>query len=84
MLADDISKELNTINAWLSQVHQDAAQLVAMDDPQLVGAEGMRLGSEMDMLARKVLNGDTGTAEKGVASIAAQIQQLATMDVTRH
>ena len=83
-LADDISKELNTINAWLSQVHQDAAQLVAMDDPQLVLAEGKRLRSEMDTLARKVLNGDTGTAEKGVASIAAQIQQLATMDVTRY
>ncbi len=88
MLADAISTELNTINAWLSQVQQDASQLVALDDPHLVLAEGKRLGSDMDTLARMVLNGGidphTGTAEKGVASIADQIQQLATMDVTRY
>ncbi len=85
--ADDISTEFNTINAWLRQVQQDARQLVAMDDPHLVLAEGKRLRSEMDTLAREVLNGsidpNTGTAEKGVASIADQIQQLVTMDVTR-
>ena len=59
-----------------------------MDDPHLVPAEGNRLRSEMDTLAGEVLNGsidpNTGTAENGVARIAAQIQQLAIMDVTRY
>jgi hypothetical protein len=86
--ADDISTEFNTINTWLRQVQQDARQLVAMDDPHLVLPEGKRLRSEMDTLAREVLNGsidpNTGTAERGVASIADQIQQLVTMDVTRY
>ncbi len=87
-LAENISAEFNTINAWLRQVQQDARQLVAMDDPHLVLADGNRLRSEMDTLAGEVLNGgidpNTGTAENGVAYIAAQIQQLAIMDVTRY
>ena len=87
-LAKDISTEFNTINAWLRQVQQDARQLVAMDDPHLVLAEGKRLRSEMETLVGAVLNGsidpNTGTAENGVARIAAQIQQLAIMDVTRY
>ena len=87
-LADAISKELNTIDAWLKLVQRNARQLIALDDPHLVLAEGNRLRGEMDTLARMVLNGgidpNTGTAEKGVVSITDQIQQLAIMDVTRY
>ena len=87
-LAADISKELNTIDAWLKLVQRDVRQLITLDDPHLVLSEGNRLRGEMDTLARMVLNGgidpNTGKAEKGVVSITNQIQQLATMDVTRY
>ncbi len=70
-LADDISKELNTIDARLKLVQRDVRQLIALDDPHLMLAEGNRLRGEMDTLARMVLNGgidpNTGKAEKGVA-----------------
>ena len=72
----------------LRQVQQDTRQLIAMDDLHVMIAGGKRLCGEMDTLATRVLNGgvdpSTGTAEKGVGSIAEQIQQLATTDVTRY
>jgi TIR domain len=87
-LANSISTEFNTINAWLKQMQQDARRLVAMDDSHLVLPEGNQLRSEMDTLAGQVLNGsidpNTGTDVKGVVSIAADIERLATMDVTRY
>ena len=87
-LANALSTELNIINAWLRQVQQDARQLIAMDDLHLMMVGEKRLYGEMYTLATKVLNGgvdpNTRTAEKGAGSIAEQIQQLATMDVTRY
>ncbi len=72
----------------MRQVQQDARQLIVIDDLHLVMSGGKRLCREMYTLATKVLNGgvdpNTGTAEKGVGSIAEQVQQLATMDVTRY
>ena len=69
-------------------MQQDARRLVAMDDSHLVLPEGNQLRSEMDTLAGQVLNGsidpNTGTDVKGVVSIAADIERLATMDVTRY
>ncbi len=87
-LADQISTELNAIYAWLEQAQVEARQLVAMNDSHLVLPEGKRLRAELDALVSKISNGSTapttGPAEKGVAAIADQIQQLATMDVTRY
>jgi len=87
-LANALNTELNIINAWLRQVQQDARQLIAMDDLHLMMVGEKRLSDEMYTLATKVLNGgvdpNAGTAEKGAGSIAEQIQQLATMDVTRY
>jgi len=72
----------------LGQIHQDARQLVALDNPRLVQDEGIRLRDEINSLVTRVLNGGsdpgTGRAEKGVTAIAEQIQQLATMDITRY
>lgn len=87
-LADGISTELNSINAWLRQMQQDAKQLVAMDDEHLMLIEGKRLRTEVDTLARDVLTGGivstTGRTEPGVVSITSQIQQLAIMDVSHY
>jgi eukaryotic-like serine/threonine-protein kinase len=86
--ADEISTELDVINAWLQQMRLDARQLVALDNPHLVQGVGIRLRDEINSLATRVLNGGsdpgTGRAEKGVTSIAEQIRQLATMDITRY
>ncbi|HKF37148.1 MAG TPA: hypothetical protein VKB35_09630, partial [Ktedonobacteraceae bacterium] len=86
--AGEISTELDVINAWLEHIHQDARQLVALDNPHLVEDEGIHLRGEISALAMRVLNGGsdpgTGRAEKGAAAIAGQIQQLATMDITRY
>jgi len=72
----------------LGQIQHDARQLVALDNPHLVQNEGIRLSGEINSLATRVLNGgsdpSTGRAEKGVTAIAGQIQQLATMDITRY
>ena len=86
--AGEISIEFNVINAWLGQILHDARQLVALDNPHLVQNEGIRLRGEINSLATRVLNGgsdpSTGRAEKGVTAVAEQIQQLATMDITRY
>jgi len=86
--ADAISMELDVINAWLVQVHQDARKLVVLNNSQLMLAEGIGLRVEMNSLATRVLQGDidrsTSRAEKGVTTIARQIQQLASMDITRY
>jgi serine/threonine protein kinase len=86
--AGEISTEFDVINAWLGQIHQDARQLVALDNPHLVQDQGIRLRGEIHSLATRVLNGgiDPGTAraENGVTAISEQIQQLATMDITRY
>lgn len=87
-MARSISSELNTINAWLVQVRNDAEQLLAMSNAQLMQTQGENLRSKMDTLATKCLSGGTdaasGMLDKGVVSIIGQIQQLATMDVTRY
>jgi hypothetical protein len=53
--ADEISTKLDVINAWLGQIHQDARQLVALDNPHLVQDEGIRLRGEIDSLATRCL-----------------------------
>lgn len=87
-LANEISPEINSINALLVQVQYDARHLVALDDSHLTMTEGKSLRNDMDMLARIVLNGGidpgTGKALKGVISVADQIQQLSTMDISRY
>ena len=86
--AGEISAELDVIHAWLEQIHQEAKQLVALDNPQLVQDEGIRLRGEINSLVTRGLNGGsdpgTGRAEKGVTAIAEQIQQLTSMDITRY
>jgi len=87
-MARSISSELNTISAWLAQVRDDAEQLLALSNAQLMQTQGENLRSKMDSLATKCLSGGTdpasGMLDKGVVSIIGQIQQLATMDVTRY
>jgi eukaryotic-like serine/threonine-protein kinase len=87
-LASQIGTELNTLNEWLTELQNDARQLIAMDNTQLMQTKGQNLRNEIDTLATNVLSGGTdagtGALVKGVASIADQIQQLANLDVMRY
>ena len=49
--------ELDVINAWLGQIHQDARKLVTLNNSQLVLAEGIGLRDEINLLATMVLDG---------------------------
>ena len=84
-LAVQVSTELNTINALLSQMHGDAQRLVEMDNTQLTQSNGLGLRSEMDALATRILSGGndptTGEAQPGVAHISDQMRQLANFDI---
>ena len=55
--ADAISMELDVINAWLEQIHQDTRKLVTLNNSQLMLAEGIGLRDEMYSLATRVLQG---------------------------
>ncbi|HEY3993209.1 MAG TPA: hypothetical protein VGM01_10060, partial [Ktedonobacteraceae bacterium] len=84
-MATQIGTELNTLNAWLQELQSDARALLAMDDIQLVQANGQAKRSAMNALATSVLSGGTdpttGMSDKGAANISDQIQQLATLDI---
>lgn len=87
-LATQIDTELNMLNEWLKQVQSDARQLIALDNAQLMQTDGQNMRSEIETLATNVLSGGTdsttGMLVPGAASIADQIQQVATMDVMRY
>ncbi len=55
--ADAISMELDVINSWLEQIHQDTRKLVTLNNSQLMLAEGIDLRDEMYSLATRVLHG---------------------------
>ena len=85
-LALQINPELNSIAAWLKTVENDALQLVAMNDTQLVQPAAQNLRSAMSAQATDVLSGgindSTGAQQPGVQAVVSQIQGLAKMDVT--
>ncbi len=84
-LGRQIGSELNTINALMIQLHNDALKLVAMTDAQLTQQNGVGLRTELDALATHILSGGTnattGAQDPGVTQISDQIQQLAILDV---
>lgn len=85
VLATQIGAELNAINSWLQDVQNDARQLLALDDTQLMQANGENMRGVLNMQATSVLSGGVnptnGALIPGAESISEQIQQLATMDV---
>jgi hypothetical protein len=84
-LAIQINNALNNVKARLTQVHQDAAQLVKMDDAHLALPSSLALLNDMATQANYAYigrnNPSTNELEAGVAQIYLDIQRLATFDI---
>lgn len=82
-LAAQVVTELNTLNTWLEEMHNDAMQLLEMNNDQLIQLNGQNKRSALSTLATNVLSGgtdpSTGRAEVGAANVSNQIQQMATL-----
>lgn len=85
-LAIKIDDAINRVQAELQQVHQDAKQLVAMDDTQLLLPSTLAILNDMVTNAQYAFTGQfdpaSGNLQYGVTQIHYAIGQLATMDVS--
>ena len=85
-LATHIDTAINTVQALLEQVHQDAKKLFAMSDAQLVQQPALSLLDDMVTNAQLAFAGQfdaaTGTIQNGVTQIHYAIAMLATMNVS--
>ena len=86
ILADQINSALNNVQASLSAVHTDAAQLVRMNDTQLQQPQAAALLDHLFTDASSTFTGqvdpNTNQVIPGVVQIHYNIQRLATMDIT--
>lgn len=85
-LASHIETRLIQIMKWLEQVHQDARQLAAMTDQQLMQPLALSLLNNMEAAANDAYLGQIDPAtgvlqQEGVVQIASEIQHLASFDV---
>lgn len=81
-----IISTINTVNAWLQQIRQDAKQLVALTDEQLQQQQALALLNDMVMNANNALIGKkdaaTGNTQEGAEWIMQTIESLAIMEIT--
>jgi hypothetical protein len=85
-LATRIDTAINTVQALLEQVHQDAKKLFAMSAAQLMQQSALSLLDDMVTSAQFAFAGQfdasTGTIQNGATQIHYAIAMLATMDVS--
>jgi transcriptional regulator with XRE-family HTH domain len=83
--AGQIEAAINTINAWLEQVRQDARRLIVMTDTQLRQLGALTLLNDLHILATAASSGQTdpvtGNIQKGAEQVAQDVQHLATLDI---
>ena len=74
------------MQAWLTAVHADAAELLHKPVDQIVQPETLPIFNDMFTQAKNAFVGQTdphtGQVKEGVAQIHYEIQSLATFDVT--
>lgn len=87
-LVPTITKEMDSVMAWLKQVRQYAIQLEAMTDTQLHLSDALTKMDEMTSNALAAYSGqlapDTNQIQGGAAQIVYDIQQLATFDISAY
>jgi hypothetical protein len=87
-LAGKISSELDVVQNVLQQVRQDAKQLVAKADKDLLSPKTVPLLDDLVNQAMIAYNGRQGptsnTNQAGVTSIFVQIQQLAQFSIVKY
>ena len=85
-LAISIDTALSKVQALLERVRQDAKQIVAMTDAQLLQPAALSILDDMVKLAQDMFVGSfdpaTGQIANGVTQIHYAIQRLATLEVT--
>lgn len=85
-LATRIDTAINTVQALLEKVHQDAKTLLAMSSAQLMQQPALSLLNDMVTNAQLAYTGQfdatTGSIQNGVTQIHYAISMLATMNVT--
>lgn len=83
-----ITAALNNVRAWLQQVRADARQLAQMSDAQLLQPAALSLINDMITAASGAYAGQvdpaTGQMREGAVWIHAQLQSLATLDITAY
>jgi transcriptional regulator with XRE-family HTH domain len=81
-----IISAINTVNAWLQQIRQDAKQLAAMTDEQFQQQKASALLNDMVTNANNALVGKkdaaTGNTQEGAEWIMQSIESLATMEIS--
>ncbi len=83
--AGRIIAAINTINAWLEQVRQDARRLIVMTDPQLRQPTALTLLNELQIMATAASSGTTdpvtGTVRQGAEQVSQEMHHLVTLDI---
>jgi len=78
-LARQIAGELNQVNVWLKQGHQDAALLVKLSNDQLLQPQAQTQLSDLLTQVNDAYNGQSG--HQGVRQIGDDMQHLASFDI---
>jgi serine/threonine protein kinase len=86
-LANQINLALsNRVKMWLDQTRQDAKQLVSMSDTQLMQPSSKSILNDMQTQVNYAFDGQidlaTGQEREGITQLSADIQRLATFDIT--
>ena len=83
-LAIQINQEIDGVNLWMRSMRTDVLKLLAMDNAQLTGNEGLALLNEVDILANDAFAGEVNANAQvtdGVVQIHYAIQKLATFNI---
>jgi hypothetical protein len=78
-LARQIAGELNQVNVWLKQVHQDAALLVKLSNDQLLQPQAQTQMSDLLAQVNDAYNGQSG--HEGARQMGDDMQHLASFDI---
>ena len=84
-LAARVQVGIDQVRGWLEQVHQDAKQLIVMNDRQLAQPQALALLNDLVTNAQYAYTGQvdplTGQLEGGVIWICSNIQRIANFEI---
>lgn len=88
IFARQIKGDIDNVQKWLDQVHQDAKQLLLMTDAQLQQPQALNLLDDMRTQANSAFVGQLSpsfdTPQGGAVQIYYSIQRLATFDIKQY
>jgi serine/threonine protein kinase len=78
-LAQHMATEMNQVNAWLEQTHQDAKALVKLPNDQLLHLQAQQQLSDLLVQLNNTYNGQSG--HEGVRQLGDDMLDLASFDI---